>query len=383
LRWIMSEPYIRHNLAATRDGIPDAAAEVACWLDRLEDALRDAGPEVTADAPGPQEAYDWLALAAKLNRVRPELIEECGGAEELPRAWAMLDGHGAELARRAQSVLNPDAWLEAAERFETWLDESPDVAAETERAVDLLEDLDEGELVLAAARRFGVADADVEPGVERCVDWLCQHADAFLAASVYVQAVGLAMRPDLESEDYDLAATALKFAALLDAAEAAEADLTLAHVQPLSAAVVQGLYDKYLEDRQRQRAAVVATLALKWLPHVRRHVAGRGEEAVQVEARVWEWHSPDGQRLARLVIPDPPPRGDEEMLCLAFFDAAHREAADLIGWPVVLAGVEGTVGQRGRASFELRALRGTGEAPRLYVGTDRVEWELQTKGPDE
>jgi len=379
----MSEPYIRHNLAATRDGIPDAAAEVACWLDRLADALREAGPEVTVDAPGPQEAYDCLALAAKLQRVRPELIEELGGVEELQRAGVMLDGHGAELARRALRVLNPDVWLEAAREFDRSLDDPLDESAEIEGAVELIEDLDDGELVLAAARCFGVADADVEAGVERCVDWLCRHADVFLAASVYVQAVGLALRPDLESQDYDLAATALKFAALLDAAEAAEADLTLAHVQPLSGAVVQGLYDKYLEDRQRQRAAVVAALALKWLPHVRRHVAGRGEEAVQVEARVWEWHSPDGQRLARLVIPDPPPRGDEEILSLAFFDAAHREAADLIGRPVVLAGVAGTVGQRGRAPFALGALRATGEAPRLYVGTDRVEWELQTKGPDE
>lgn len=379
----MSEPYIRPNLAATRDGIPDPAAEVECWLDRLEDALRDAGPEVTADAPGPQEAYDWLALAAKLNRVRSELIDQCDGAEELPRVWAMLDGHGAELARRALHVLNPDAWLEAAERFETWLDESPDVAAETERAVELLEDLDEGELVLAAARRFGVADADVEAGVERCVDWLCQHADTFLAASVYVQAVGMALRPDLESEDYDLGVTALKFLHLLDAAVAAEADLTLAHVQPLPAAVVQGLYDKYLEDRQRQRAAFVAAMALTWLPHLRRRVAGRGEEAVQVEARVWEWNSPDGQWTARLVIPDPPPRGDEEALSLAFFDAAHREAADLIGWPVVLAGVDGTIGERGRAPFELGALRATGQAPRLYVGTDQVEWELQVERADE
>jgi hypothetical protein len=379
----MAEPYIRPNLAATRDGIPDAAAEVACWLNRLEDALRDAGPAVTAEAPGPQAAYDWLALAAALSRVRPELIEECFGGEELQRARAMLDGHGAELARRALSVLNPDAWLEAARDFERSLDDPLDESEEIEGAVELLEDLDEGELVLAAARRFGVADVGLEAGIERCVDWLCQHADAFLAASVYVQAVGLALRPDLESEDYELAVTALKFVHLLDAAEDAEAELTLAHVRPLPAAVVNGLYETYVEERQRLRAVFLAALALKWLPPLRRRVAGRGEEAGQVEARVWEWNSPDGQWLARLVIPDPPPRGEDELLSLAFFDAAHREAAALAGRPVVLAGVEQTIGERGRAPFELGALRASGQSPRLCVGTEQVEWELHMERPDE
>lgn len=379
----MSEPYVRHSLAATRDGVPDPATEVACWLDRLEDARRDAGPDVTPENPGPQEAYDCLALAAKLKRVRPTLIDELDGVEELRQAWAMLDAHGAELARRATSVLNPEAWLEAARAFDRSLDEPLDEGEESEGAVELLEDLDDGELVLALARRFGVTDPEIEAGVERCQAWLCEHADTFLAASVYVQAVGLGLRADLESQDYDLAATALKFDVLLDAAEAAEADLTLAHVQPLPPAVVDGLCKAHLEDRQRKRAAVMVALTLTWLPDMRRRVAGRGEQAVQVEARVWEWRSPDGQRLARLVVPDPPPRGDEEVLCLAFFDRAHREAADLIGQSVVLAGVERVVGQRGRAAFELGALRTQGEAPRLYVGIDRVEWDLLMETPDQ
>jgi hypothetical protein len=77
-----------------------------------------------------------------------------------------------------------------------------------------------------------------------------------------------------------------------------------------------------------------------------------------------------------MVIPDPPPRGDDELLTLAFFDATHRQTVALAGRPVTLAGVDRTIGERGRAEFELGQLRATGDPPRLHVGSDKVEWKL-------
>lgn len=371
----MSEPYVRHSLAATRDGVPDPAAEVACWLDRLEDARRDAGPDVAPENPGPQEAYDCLALAAKLKRVRPALIDELDGVEELRQAWAMLDAHGAELARRATSVLNPEAWLEAARAFERSLDEPLDEGEEIEGAVELLEDLDDGELVLAFARRFGVIDPEIEAGVERCQAWLCEHADTFLAASVYVQAVGLGLRADLESQDYDLAATALKFDVLLDAAEAAEAELTLAHVQPLPPAVVDGLIDEY-SRRQSATAIIAAAWLCRRLKAYRPTLAAAASER-EPSVQRWIWGDPEGESYARLVVPDPSLCGPDERTPLVFLRVADDSPATALGGQNAWIGqLEVTIGESADVPLTLGQLAEAGTALTLYVGVQRREWRL-------
>lgn len=371
----MSEPYIRHNLEATRAGIPDAAAEVAWWLDRLEDVLRDAGPAVTAEAPGPQEAYDWLALAAKLRRVRSELIEECGGVEELQRAWAKLDGHGAELARRALSVLNPRAWLEAAREFDRSLDDPLDEHAEIEGAVELIEDLDDAELVLAAAQRFGVEADELEAGVQDCVGWLCRHADVVLAASVYVQAVGMGMRPDLESQDYGLAATALKFVHLLDAAVAAEADLTLANVEPLPAAVVQGLIEHY--SRERYGAAILAAAWLCRRLSAYRPTLATASSERELGVQRWVWTDPEGGTYARLVVPDPSVCGPDERTPLIFLRMSDDSpATELGGQKIRIGRLEATIEESANVPFTVGQLAEAGTALTLHVGVDRREWKL-------
>jgi len=253
--------FVRSQLTATRDGIPEPKLEVEEWISSLDDLIEELVEPCPACVsigdncggvsghrncggmginPDPQESYDLLALTAKLRRTKPELVVECEGTEILQRAETLLQKFGAELARQALSVLNPQAWLAAASEFANVVDELSE-ADEVEQAVELLEDLDDAELVLATAWRCGVVDPELQAGVTACMEWLSEHADVFLAASVYVQAVGMTIPPDLDSRDYELAATSLKYLDLLDAAETAEADMSLANVKPMSAEVLRGL----------------------------------------------------------------------------------------------------------------------------------------------
>jgi len=371
----MSGPYIRDDLTATRDGIPDPIVEIECWLDRLEDVLDDVGNQVTADVPAPQEAYDMLALWAKLSRARPELIERCGGTEEFDRVGAILEIEGHTIAERALTVLNPPAWLDAARAFDVSLDDLLDPAAESEQAVELLEDLDEAELALAAAWRFGVTDHETEGFVEQCVTWLCQNTDSFLAASVYVQALGMSTRPDLEDRDYGLAATMLKYMNMLDAAAGAEADLTLANIEPLPTHVVKGLVEHYLQERH-----AAAMLAAAWLCHRLRRFrpafAGASTDE-EVHVQRWVWTEPDGEVYARLVVPDPAICGPDEKSPLAFFHSTDDSpATEFAGRIVSLANLQTTIEESASVPFTVGQLAEAGPALTLHIGPDRQEWPL-------
>lgn len=371
----MSGPYIRDDLTATRDGVPDPIVEIECWLDRLEDVLDDVGNQVTADVPAPQEAYDVLALWAKLSRVRPELIERCGGTEEFDRVSAILETDGRTIAERALTVLNPPAWLEAARAFDASLDDLLDPAAETEQAVELLEDLDEAELTLAAAWHCGVTDHETEESVEQCVTWLCENTDSFLAASVYVQALGMSTRPDLEDRDYGLAATMLKYIQMLDAAARAEADLKLANIEPLPAHVVKGLAEHYV--RERYAAAMRAVVWLCRRLEEFRRTFGRASIEEKMDVQRWTWTEPDGKVYARLIIPDPAICGPDEKTPLAFLHSADDSpAAELAGQIVFIGKLESTIEESASAPFTLGQLAEAGPALTLHIGPDRQEWKL-------
>src|SRR5439155_24959971 len=84
-----------------------------------------------------------------------------------------------------------------------------------------------------AAARLGEADVDLARALEGCNRWLADHADAFFPASVWVQAMGLALRPDLLEFDPALVRTAEKYVVLLDAFAAAEEELAFTGQPPL------------------------------------------------------------------------------------------------------------------------------------------------------
>lgn len=144
--------YVRMDLAATKAGLPQPTLEIEVWLDQLAELLRQVDEAekfyghdgAMPELPEPQDAYDWLALVGKLGRVRPEMIEQCNGTADLERARAiLLARRGTEIARRAMTILNPEAWVQEVATFDSWLEDLPLPSAEVERAVSLFEDLDE------------------------------------------------------------------------------------------------------------------------------------------------------------------------------------------------------------------------------------------------
>lgn len=368
----MSEsPYISPKLAATQAGVPDPLIEVDGWLSQLQDRL----------APGPEtavEAYDLLAAWAKLRRVRPELTAQLDGGDALMRSEALLAASGATLAIEALTIPNAQAWLEETQALVESYDEAGDSAARSELAERLLTDLDDAELVLHASRRCGVDDGELEADLARCQEWLAEHVELFLAASVHVQAVGMAIRPDLADFDYGLAVTALKYLDVLQVAETAEEELSLAGVQQLDAAIARHVAAKLKQQRNLPvvaRAAFLSVFAVQLRNRLQRGAWARAAAAtVREPLWWWEWRAPAGDLQARLTIP-PQPVPDQQVF-VEFVGQDRQRAMELAGQGVTLHGVEATIDSRAKAAFPLDQLLDTEEPLVLRVGPDRDEWTL-------
>ena len=221
--------YIRSVLTATRKQIPDPVLLVDSWLEQLDD-LKDF---VVGNAANRNELhYDLLALWGRLRRVRPALIDRLGGAAVLAWAESVVKQLPANDLRAALSVADMKAWTGEAEKLdaagEEWI-EAADRAAWTEA---VLSDLDDADLALCLAEEREIVDAELFQGLATGNAWVSDHAELFLSAAVWLQAVGQAMRPDLAEYDVGLALTAEKFVRLLDAAEDAEAEGAYADVEP-------------------------------------------------------------------------------------------------------------------------------------------------------
>src|SRR5262249_55550816 len=161
------------------------------WVDRLDVVLSG------CSGRGPtQDVCDLLALWAALRRVSPDLLAQVDGLGTWGRADREVQSRGPEWVGLALEVLNPEGWLQEAGQFLADSEDEPDAAILTSRAVALLTDLDEADLVVWVARGLGTSpDPDLEHSLEECAAWLEEHADAFLHAGVFVQAVGLGVRP--------------------------------------------------------------------------------------------------------------------------------------------------------------------------------------------
>jgi hypothetical protein len=291
------------------------------------------------------EAYDLLALWPKLRRIRPELIEQLGGMEASARVAAVFTARGTELASQALAEC-------------------------------LLTDLDDTTLVLYAAGWLGVEDRELESGLEPCLRWLAENAELFLPAAVHVQAVGMALRPDLPEFDYGLAVTALKYLDILRATRVAEEELALADVPQLDPADARRLAARCQQQRvAAARVAFLSVLAVKLRERMRRVPFARaGEAGPQAPLLWWVWSSPAGDMTARLTIP-PEPVADERVM-LEFLDAAQQRATGVAGQTATLHGVQTIVDPSGKATFLLRQLLESDEPLLLQVGPKQIEWML-------
>jgi hypothetical protein len=364
-------PYIFPELTATRGGIPDPLVEVDGWLSQLQDVL-DAAPE-TAD-----DAYDLLALWAKLRRVRPELIEQLSGMQLLAQIDAILATRGSLLASQALTIPNPRMWLMAVQSLDQAFEDVGLAETRSTLAEELLTDLDDATLVLDTARRHGIDDRELESELEPCLAWLGEHADLFLPAAVHVQAVGMAMRPELSEFDYGLAVTALKYVDVLCATRVAEEELALAHVPQLSLDEAKRIAARWKEEQQRistARAAFVTIFAVKLRNRMRQAPLARAGDAMPFEPPYWcQWASPAGDLTARLTIP-PQPAADERVM-VEFLDAAQQRATGFAGQTATLHGVEAAIDSSGKATFLLSSLVESDQPLVLRVGSEQIEWRL-------
>lgn len=357
-----SNPYIRPGLEATRSQIPDPGIEVEDWLDKLGDLLDGKRPQGRA-----HQAYDLLALWAKLQRIEPNLLAKHGGEADLKRAKVFVDEKGRELAQLALTVPNTDAWLEEAQALAESYEDLIDPVQRAELAENLLADLDDAELAVYAAKRIGLVDAELNQQLVTCAKWVAEHADFFLAAAVHVQAVGMAFRPDLCEWDAELARTADKFVRVLDAQEIAEAELSFANQPRVDRAVIRHLFSF-------ARKKILA-FPHAWLTKGRNLAAFSATDAETEVSRpggLLRWMSPEEAMSAVLVIPEE--FAGNEMLSVTFLQSDGKPALALVGQLVLLASVASIVGESAKAVFTLRGLRTALLDLKLEVGEDRVLW---------
>ncbi len=368
-----SNRYVRLNLTATQNHIPDPAIEVEVWLDRLEELLACWGPK-----PDPLDCYDLLALWARLQRTRPDLLAQLEGNQELAGAETLLAERDPELARLALTVPDPPTWREETRALEASYEELIDPVERSTLAENLLTDLDDAELVLHSARRHGVDDPQLDKELQVCRTWLMRHADLFLAASVFVQAVGMTFRPELADEDYDLALTALKYERILDAAEEAEAELAFVGLTPFHPSVIKALAQQY--QQKAEKSTLVPAAAPEPGPRILEvyrqalespfALAAKPEPAPQLN--IVRWDSPDRRWVAHLPIPE----HSQETWLLRFYTADGDAGRALAGQVVRLDGVEARIDGEGRATFSRHDLEQAAQRDlRLEVGSDRTIWK--------
>lgn len=362
----MDNPYVRQALRATRTGAADPELEVDQWLDRLDYALEGALAEDPVE-----EAWELLSMWAALERIRPEFFERAGAADTRAQAERRLAEDGPGLASSALARVDPERWLQEAERLAEAMAEAGFESEDEQvhRAADLVQDLDEAQLLVYALERWAPdekAIAELSDHLRECEQWLGANAELVGDASVLIQAIALTLRPELEQMDPALARTAAKFPGLLDAVTAMERELTLEDIEPLSP-----------EELAAMPESAVGTdnaSDLQWLP-----TAGEPPLAAASGASpphiLWRglWYEPGGTRTARLVVlAEPAP--DDQLVHLTFQDIHGHPVETLTGTSVRLGGVASTI-ERAIARFRLGDLRAAAGEPELWVGSQR--WKLQ------
>lgn len=231
-------PYIRHHLWATQSGAVDPQAELEAWVSETRELL-DATDAVQ---PEPRCFY-LIANYGRIRRLRTELLDE----QDLKQVKRELERHlgtqSEEWTNLALQVPNPPAWLSDVKVFDEAIEESDNLLTQAETACNLIEDLDAVDLVCWFARTRGLGSKSLEQELEQCHFRLALQPGTFLPASVYVQAVGQLLRPDLPDFDRELARTAQKFIVLLDEFLANERDIALVDQPQLPSRILSHLHE--------------------------------------------------------------------------------------------------------------------------------------------
>jgi len=351
------QAFIRPDLRATKAGLVDVTGEVEAIIDRASGVL-----EGQLDDDPEQRDFELLAHWGMLRRIRPELISRIEGAGDI---MAQLDRRvretAADIVAAALSVLNPRAWLKQAQALYDRL-EDPDIPEKeaVTQACALLEDLDHAEVVLAAAKELS---CNVPPALSEqigeCVEWTLLNPEVFYPADVLIQAMAAAFIPELEDQTTPLALTTTKYEYYLNALERAEADIAYERFRPL---FTKEQIRQFVEEKYKP---------IQWLllPSQELRVAAATPRAPAVKTLYWR--EPQGQREARLIVPEPP-ASPEQRLRLGLYDRQGRPCRELAGRKLTLAGVEAKIGRDGTARFTVsKLLPCCARPPELFVDGKR------------
>lgn len=318
-------PYIRHGLKATNAGtLP--------WLEALHHATNP------------------IVLWGRLARADPARWSESVVAPATPTFEQLLF---------AFKAIDLQVWADDLARLDDEMADGPITGREAVvQASALLTALDDAELLWYAARKAGCEPADLREQLDRAIRHLVHLADALVPAGERIQAMAFIIRPDLETHDPDLAATARKFVYLLDHLEKVEAD-----GKPLAPWVIERQPGLVLPAQSPSSSGRIPALKTVFA------LAASSREAGPV-VPPFRWHSADGTREARLDIPRYAPT--HGLLFVEF------DGADLAGQPVVLGGLRSVVDAQGRAAFAWEEIR----AVERLLGYLRVgsaeEWTLRS-----
>jgi hypothetical protein len=384
-------PYVRPDLPATRSGVCDPACEIESRLGNLADLLAGWSPQ------GPAVwNYDLLATLTWMKRIRPEFLTRLDCEDLVGQGRRLVESQGAAAAQEAIWVPNPEGWLEEAEALQATYEDAGDPTERATRAYRLFNDLDDAELLQLAAAQVGIDDGELDRGLDRCRAWFVAHADLFLGAGVYVQALGQALRPELARTDPKLARTADKLIWMLDALEELEADLEFRGIDPIPADVTWLLLERQTAGQPPfgpeeaeggmtfggSPAGFIQPTILEYpylakdiVPEAVARWAAQGVVG-EFTPRLCEWIAPDGRHWALLAIFSAPAPSDPEPATITFHDADGGPAPELVGQSAQVGAASGWIEDVGentilRVSWD--QLHQSGEL-RLRVGPDRIEW---------
>ena len=209
--------------------------------------------------------------------------------------------------------------------------------------------------------RPGMHDEQLESELDVCRDWVARHPEAFLAAGVFVQAIGLALRPQISTRWIRTWHARQKTFGTSRRPGGHEASCSSPiGSRPLSPESVAGRAPGRLmaATRSRPRPQVDWTFRVPFrsLPSPRSTaplLAAQGSETNIEPVRSWPSgiaRAPAGRGLWRSIQP---PASDTEPVTITFYDSHDLPAMELVGQPVVLRDysthIERERAQRGRS----------------------------------
>lgn len=193
------------ELPETLAGNLDHVELVRSWERDLQDSWA-----AYLEQEQPEDAYSVLTLVGKLRRCKPELI-----TETVQKIACDMIGEIHEMTKKSLLLISPQNWLEQAKELAEKAHHIPRLAW-IDWASQLLDELDDGEIILYWAYMTGQVTPQLERGIADAHQFLMERERVFWVATLYIQDIGMTIREDLPSYDLSLTGTAEKWATLLD-----------------------------------------------------------------------------------------------------------------------------------------------------------------------